>query len=87
MKLRLALNNMEISEHDLVIQVLKELDRAKQKYSETFSSDNEAWGTIDMESQEAREAIHARDYDAAYTECIQVAAMGIKAALYFASKK
>jgi len=68
-------------------EVQKELDRANNKYGVSFHSDNEAWGTIDMEAQEAREAIHARDYQAAYDECIQVAAMGIKAAMYFIGKK
>lgn len=72
---------------DVVYEMLKELDRAIDKYGAHFHSDNEAWGTIDMESQEAREAIHARDYQAAYDECIQVAAMGIKAALYFKNKE
>jgi hypothetical protein len=76
-----------MKDFDTIHDMLKELDRAMEKYSPTFHSDNEAWGTIDMESQEAREAIHARDYQSAYDECIQVAAMGIKAAMYFKDKK
>lgn len=67
--------------------VITEFFRAGEKYSSMFHSDNEAWGTIDMEAQEAREAIHGRDYKNAYAECIQVAAMAIKACLYFQGKK
>lgn len=70
----------------LFIAVDQELSLAEEKYGKDFKSDNEAWGTIDMEAQEAREAIHQRDYEAAYNECIQVAAMGIKAAKYFKGK-
>ena len=69
------------------VELDKELRRAEEKYGRSFYSDTEAWGTIDIESQEAREAIHSRDYDEAYKECLQVAAMGLKAARYFKSKQ
>lgn len=69
------------------VELDKELRRAEDKYGRTFNSDNEALGTIDIEAQEAREAIHSRDYEEAYKECMQVAAMGLKAARYFKSKQ
>ena len=78
---------MESEQEEVIEETIAELEKSYYKYDISFHSDNEAWGTIDMESQEAREAIHARDYQSAYDECIQVAAMGIKAAMYFKDKK
>lgn len=76
-----------MSKIEIAQQVLDELERANSKYNPQFTSLNEALGTIYGEFCEMRNDIISHQApEKIREECIQVAAMCIKAAQYLDKK-